>query len=329
LQPAATPTAETYSLELLLRPAGIKSVATILAFDTPSCSRGLFVQQWKDALIVTEDLGIPHDRTDTMNVGVAHAFRPGRLLFVTISSGPYGTTIFLDGQRAQSSTYFKIGKGDLAGKIVLGTSLRAYQPWSGEVRLFSVYSKELTSADALRHYKECCGPSAAPDTDGAIARYSFAEAGRREVRNEVASGPSLEIPPRFAIPQKGLLLTPALEFKENRTYIRDVLVNVAGFVPLGLIGCAYFLWTRSRWTAILFTTVTCGVLSFVIEVLQYYIPERGSGMTDIITNTLGAAFGAVLLEQRIVRCTLEKMKLIRRAHPQGMVEYKRRNGPSK
>jgi len=54
------------------------------------------------------------------------------------------------------------------------------------------------------------------------------------------------------------------------------------------------------------------MLSFVIEVLQYYIPRRGSGMTDIITNTLGAALGAMLLQVGAVRRALEQMKLIRR-----------------
>lgn len=307
---------ESYSLELLLQPANTKSVSTILAFDTPSPSRELFVQQWKDALIVTQGVGIEHDRTGTMAVGFAHAFRPGRLVFVIISSGPYGTSIFLDGQPAQSSPYFKISHSDISGKIVLGTSLTEYQPWSGELYAFSVYAKELTSADALRHYKEWSNPSASPDLEGAIARYSFAEAGGREVRNEVGSGPTLEITPRFMIPHKSLLRSPAKELKENRTYANDVFVNIAGFVPLGLIGCAYLSWTRTRWKAILFTTVACGVLSFVIEVLQYYIPQRGSGMTDIITNTLGAALGALLLDHATVRRTLEKMNLIRPAQPQ-------------
>src|SRR5437763_16032694 len=58
---------------------------------------------------------------------------------------------------------------------------------------------------------------------------------------------------------------------------QDVLLNIAGFVPLGLIACAYFSWTRSRWKAILIAIIACGALSFVIEVLQYYIPPRFSG----------------------------------------------------
>ena len=88
-------------------------------------------------------------------------------------------------------------------------------------------------------------------------------------------------------------------------------MNIAGFVPLGLILCAYLAWTRNRWKAILISTLACGILSFTIELLQYYIPGRFSGMTDIITNTLGAALGAVLVETSVVRHVLKRMNLIR------------------
>lgn len=88
-------------------------------------------------------------------------------------------------------------------------------------------------------------------------------------------------------------------------------VDIAGFVPLGLIACAYFSWTRSCWKAILIATSACGALSFVIEVLQYYIPPRFSGTTDILTNTLGAAVGAALIRSGAVRQALKETKLIR------------------
>ena len=186
-----------------------------------------------------------------------------------------------------------------------------YQPWPGELRGLGIYSKELIPADVLRHYKEWTDPGGHPDLDSAIARYAFAEAEGREVRNEVISGPNLEIPATFSVPHKCLLRSVAKEFKADWRYVIDVLMNVGGFVPLGLIVCAYLAWIRNPWKAILITTVSCGSLSFVIEVLQYFIPRRGSGTTDIITNTLGAALGAVLTQRSAVRWTLAQMKLIR------------------
>jgi len=68
---------------------------------------------------------------------------------------------------------------------------------------------------------------------------------------------------------------------------------------------------EKRKKAILIATFACGSLSFMIEVLQYFIPRRGSGTTDIITNTTGAALGAALAQSRLLRRLLLRMGLIR------------------
>jgi VanZ family protein len=47
-----------------------------------------------------------------------------------------------------------------------------------------------------------------------------------------------------------------------------------------------------------------GRLSFVVEVVQAYIPQRDSGITDIITNTLGSALGALLARPTLIRAIL-------------------------
>jgi len=311
LEPLETQGTESCALELLLRPASVKWSYTILAFYTPSRLRRLSLLQWTEGLLVTHDAAVEHDRTQTIKFDVDHVFQPGRLVLVAISTGPNGTAVYLDGQPADSFPRFKISRSELSGHIILGASPVTYHPWQGELHGLAIYSKELMPADALRHYKEWTDPSAPPDLDGAIARYAFTEAGGREVRNQVASGPNLEIPEAFSVPHKGLLRSAAKEFKTNRNYVIDVLTNIAGFVPLGLIVCACLSWTRSRWQAILMATVGCGLLSFVIEVLQYYIPRRSSGTTDIITNTLGAALGAALTQAGTVRRALERLKLIR------------------
>ena len=303
--------AESYSLEFLLRPANTERSYTILGFYDPDRSRQLLVRQWTDGLLVTHDATIDSDKTRTIKFDVDHVFIPGRLVQVTISWGPNGTTVYVDGQIAESVSQFRISRSELSGEIVLGTSPVMFHPWIGELHGLAIYSRELTPADALRHYKDWTDPSGNPDLDGAMARYTFAERAEKEVRNEVASGPSLEIPTRFSVPYKGMLLSPQSEFRADWTYISDVVANIAGFVPLGVIVCAYLAWTRSRWKAILVTTAACGILSSVIEVLQYYVPRRASGTTDIITNTLGAAVGAMLTHSSLVRRGLELMKLFR------------------
>ena len=173
-----------------------------------------------------------------------------------ISSGPKGTTVYLDGQPVQSVASFKMSRSEIAGEIILGTSPTGYHPWSGELHSLAIYSKALTPTDALRHYQQWTDSSGnPPDLEGAVARLAFTDGLAREVRNEVPFRPAQEISATFSVPHKSLLGSAAKEFKADWGYVDDVLMNIAGFVPLGVIVCAYFTWARGRWEAILITTV--------------------------------------------------------------------------
>jgi VanZ family protein len=313
LAPAETQATDAYSLELLVRPAGTKSVSTILTFYVPTRPHQFLVRQYKDGLLVTHDASVESDRTKTIKFDVDRIFHPEKLVLVTLSSEANGTTVFLDGQPAGFFPRFRISRSELAGHIVVGTSAVNFAPWQGELRGLAIYSKPLTPADALRHYKQWIDANAPPDLEGALARYTFAEAAGSEVHNQVASGPNLEIPTMFSVPHKYLLRAATKEFKANWAYLTDVLANIAGFMPLGLIVCAYVRWIKGPWKSILVTTIACGILSLGIEVLQYYVPRRGSGITDIIANTLGAALGAALTLTPAMRRAFEQMKLMPRA----------------
>ena len=302
------------SLEILLRPAGIKSLSpnTILNFYAPNNPSQFLVQQWGDDLSVSQDIVDPQNNAKTAEFCVDHVFQQGKLLLLTMTSGANGTVLYLNGSQMQVLSRFTISQSDLAGQIVMGTSATDYNPWAGEVRGLAIYSKALAPAEVLRHYRDWTDGRGleSPDLQGAIALYAFTERAGREIHNAVVSGPDLEIPKRFGVPHKALLESPRKEFSEDWDYVHDLLVNIAGFIPLGFVICAYLACTRSRRQAILYAILAGGILSFVIEVLQAYIPQRGSGITDIIANTLGAALGAVLARPGIVRTILARTKLI-------------------
>jgi len=84
------------------------------------------------------------------------------------------------------------------------------------------------------------------------------------------------------------------EFYPNWAYWDDVLINIAGFVPLGFLFCAYFSLAGRIKRPFLVTILLGFTLSLLIETLQAFLPTRDSGTTDLITNTLGTYLGSEL-----------------------------------
>ncbi len=73
----------------------------------------------------------------------------------------------------------------------------------------------------------------------------------------------------------------------------EFLANIVMFVPLGLLLPLAFGSARPR---VLWLTVTAGLLlSMGIEFAQRTIPGRVSDPRDLVSNTLGAALGVLLL----------------------------------
>jgi VanZ family protein len=320
--PQEIPTGQSCSIELLLRPANFERSDIILSFYPPQNSTHLLILQWRDLLMVTHDSKDAQGQIRQTVIGASHAFQIGKLVFVTITSGANGTVLYLNATPAQSSSRFTISLNELAGQLILGTTPVEHRQWRGEIRGLAIYAKQLTPAEVLSHYAAWNAPDSLdhgplnhdplnpPDTGAAIARYAFSERSGREVHSAVARGPTLEIPASFDVPHKAMLRSAFKEFDPSRHYLYDVLENVAGFVPLGAILCVYFSLTHPRSKAVLYATLIGGSLSLTIEVLQAYIPRRASGMTDIITNTLGALIGAAITSPNVVRKILRTVRIL-------------------
>ena len=74
----------------------------------------------------------------------------------------------------------------------------------------------------------------------------------------------------------------------------DILENVVLFLPFGFTLTGYLTEHGApRSSAVATALLLAASSSYVIEVLQRFIPGRFSSLTDVVANTAGAAVGFV------------------------------------
>jgi VanZ family protein len=76
----------------------------------------------------------------------------------------------------------------------------------------------------------------------------------------------------------------------DRFIIRDIIVNIAIYVPVGLVGASVFRRSRFRF---LWPVLLGAALSFSIELIQAWTPSRDPSLADVACNVTGAAVGVI------------------------------------
>jgi VanZ family protein len=93
----------------------------------------------------------------------------------------------------------------------------------------------------------------------------------------------------------------------NRFIFRDVVVNVALYVPAGLTGHLAFRRFGKMWLSLTAPVLICAVWSATIEMVQLFVPTRDTSALDLSTNVIGSMVGVVLA------LVLEDVLVLRRA----------------
>ena len=295
------------SMEIWLVP-GPSHKGTILAFVGADDARLSFALRQ-----VGENLAIERYVVDQQGnitrpwLTIERAFRSGPI-FVTVTSGSHGTLVYIDGVVAKTSASFGLEREDFAGRLVLATS-SINDSWTGLIFGLALYSQELEREQVSRSFHSwtsatALGPAKA-EAEPALALYLFNERDGAVVHNERNPETNLIIPARYLVLHNPFL-QPPWEHYRNRwsaahywPYWQDAGVNVAGFMPVGFCFAAYFVSVKRRQHPLRLCVLVGFTLSLTIEVLQAFLPTRNSGMTDLITNTVGTALGGMLY-----RCSL-------------------------
>jgi VanZ family protein len=88
-----------------------------------------------------------------------------------------------------------------------------------------------------------------------------------------------------------------LETSVKQPHLLDFFLNVFLFVPFGF-GLSAQARKRGgrRWTPLLLALAVGAGVSYLVELLQFYLPARDSGWEDVISNATGSVAGFFLFE---------------------------------
>jgi hypothetical protein len=215
---------------------------------------------------------------------------PAKELFVTVTLDSRRVDVYLDDQLARS---FPVSTraNNLSGKVLVGHSVNGAQ-WSGSVARLAIFEGTLDAAEISRRYGQWTKTRHLDrEMNHRGATYEFAAPAGDFVRNVGETGPDLVVPKTFRLSKLKVLEWPN---HLDRSVVVDAVVNIAGFVPFGLVTCLCLRsWTgRSISRCVLITILVGASASLVIELLQVFLPTRDSSLADLVTNILGTALGA-------------------------------------
>ncbi len=293
---AADSTGASGTLEIWLEPAKSNGGSTILSFDgSAHPGEPLSLHQKGEALGIRRNNVDPQGVARTALFYLHGVLQEKKPVFLAVDLGRQQTTVYINGVRAQMFPH-SMAWNDLTGRIVLANSPRANDSWAGNIFGLAMYRTPRTASQIAADYASWMAErkSVGELERDAAALYLFDERAGAEVHNKVDSATDLTIPTRYSILHPGFLVAPWKEYSPTWSYWQDVAVNIAGFIPFGFCIVACLLLTRTTKYPGAVTVALGLATSLTIELLQAFLPTRSSGMTDIITNTLGTAIGVAI-----------------------------------
>lgn len=296
------------SIELLLKPGTLVGSSRFFVISNPNHSEQLKLTQYRDGIIIWRESGQGNNRR-ALKRDVTHFFNSWEPTLLSITSGSKGTVVYSNGRPLERFPAFPLSRRAMSGLLALGSDTAHIDTWTGQLRGLALYSRELAGQEVAANYRNwSVGSEAHWDNDRArFALFTFRDGQGSVVRNFSPGGPDLTIPASFTLPSKPFLALPWNEFKPDWDYINDILRNILGFVPLGFALCGYLSLAGNQTRAVRTTILIGALTSLAIEVVQGFIPQRESGLTDVLTNTLGTALGALLAQSGSIRNYLRRL----------------------
>ncbi len=296
-------TGRPISLECWLRPAAEPNnrLPHILSFWDGRRQEVFLLGQWKDALAIRVRTSRPDVPRGYRERGQGQVLVKNRMVFITLTSSPEGTTLYVDGAMVKEFHGFPLLEDQPAGRavLVLGNSAIGKSYWEGDLLGLALYNRVLSDREVRENHSRWIQRDygSLKTGQGLIGLYPFNE-GRGDSARNLADGAHPLLKPAVFHPlQKVILEWPTKGQLKRWSFYQDVAVNILGFIPLGFFFSLWLLrFTRLSAPGAGAATLLLGtLLSLGIEWTQIYLPTRDSSAGDLIFNILGTLTGIMLL----------------------------------
>ncbi|HVU28459.1 MAG TPA: VanZ family protein [Verrucomicrobiae bacterium] len=258
--------------------------------------------QWKREFLFRAAITHPFAH-HVSEIGISDALLTGKIHFIAIRSDAIGTDLFLDGSLKGHFPGFVLRPNAAIGQLILGNDDSGKHPWRGRLFGMALFNRRLDTAEVAEHYQLWMNENALQLTNaaGLTALYLFNEGRGQRAEDFSSNRHHVFIPEVFQPIYRRVLIPPWKDLSyNNRPDYSDIAVNILGFIPFGF---CFFIYRQSaapkRQAANFLLVLLAGfAISLTIELIQAWLPNRTSSMTDLLTNTTGTLIGVMLA----VRC---------------------------
>lgn len=292
----------SFSIEIKLRcnHEPRTSVPGIVILCDEEKKPALFLGQWKSSLIVRRISKDIRRGKKWKEASVYGGLTEGNTRLITIVSDGSGSVLYVDGRLEKRFPRLVLvpESGSPGGHyLLLGNTPEATNGWMGDIFGLALYDRVLGEEEVMENYLSwnLHQEGKRGERKGLILRYPFQKISGDKVEDSSGRGNDLLIPPHARFKSRVLAPLEIVGVSRNR-FIKDVLINIIGFIPLGFFLCV-FLARRTRFAVpVIVGVATSGgaAISLFIELVQSQIPVRTSSAADLMSNALGTFLGGLL-----------------------------------
>lgn len=251
----------------------------LMQIDSNLNRQPLIIGQWKDRLIAMR--GTDFAGSEGRPRLIAHLDEMlGHRTRLEFDVGPSGTRLRLNDRHVGTLPAGVQAYDGSFDRITLGNTPSGGHGWRG-----SLYRVRLAGA-------------VSDGGQGWRRDFRFDEDRLPIIRDASDDAVHLAVPPTGRFPDLRPFST--LEWQHLFGAPRDVLLNLAGFIPLGFAAAGALTGPRGRrWIGIAAALVIGITASVMIEALQRGIPGRHPHAHDLVLNSVGTAIGVLLFTMHV------------------------------